>query len=49
VFNLKIKIMLVELENIELIEINGGCQACYDEGARWRRAFDTALLMLLFV
>lgn len=41
--------MLVELKNTELVEINGGCQACVEEGARWRRALELGLLFALFL
>jgi hypothetical protein len=44
-----LKIMLEELNNIELIKIEGGCQDCFEAGQRWRRAIELGCLILLFI
>jgi hypothetical protein len=41
--------MLVELKNTELVEINGGCASCFEEGQRWRRALELGLLLIMFL
>ncbi|AWK03791.1 hypothetical protein HYN56_05950 [Flavobacterium crocinum] len=41
--------MLVELNDTELNEIEGGCQDCFEAGQRWRRAIELGCLILLFL
>ncbi|WPO80248.1 MULTISPECIES: hypothetical protein [unclassified Flavobacterium] len=41
--------MLVELKNTELVEINGGCQDCYDNGAKLRKLIGIAWDVLMAI
>ncbi|WP_262711189.1 hypothetical protein [Flavobacterium zhairuonense] len=41
--------MLEELKSTELVEINGGCQDCYDNGVALRRLIGIAWDVLMAI
>lgn len=41
--------MLVELENLELLEINGGCQSCYEIGVKLREIIGVSFTILMVI